>query len=142
MDFFLCIGNAIALVTVHQMKLERHRTVFFVFIAGLAFADLVGIFLTTFPVLLVYFHGYYFGGVRDSTNLFFLNIIIVTLGTYLTLRHSGTEVPTEALWYAILMAKASYRLNLNIESIYIPMESFRWKSISLPSRLACKIKEG
>jgi hypothetical protein len=56
------------------MKLERHRTVFFVFIAGLAFADLVGIFLTTFPVLLVY-SGYYFGedfgGVRDSTNLSF-----------------------------------------------------------------------
>jgi hypothetical protein len=61
------------------MKLERHRTVFFVFIAGLAFADLVGIFLTTFPVLLVYSHGYYFGGVRDSTNLSFLNDIIVLL---------------------------------------------------------------
>ncbi|XP_046454440.1 prostaglandin E2 receptor EP3 subtype-like [Daphnia pulex] len=61
-SLFGILGNAIALVTVHQMKLERHRTVFFVFIAGLAFADLVGIFLTTFPVLLVYSHGYYFGG--------------------------------------------------------------------------------
>ncbi|XP_032780853.2 prostaglandin E2 receptor EP3 subtype [Daphnia magna] len=61
-SLFGILGNAIALVTVHRMKLERHRTVFFVFIAGLAFADLVGIVLTTFPVLLVYSHGYYFGG--------------------------------------------------------------------------------
>lgn len=34
------IGNAITLVLIHQMKLERQRTVFFVFVAGLAFADL------------------------------------------------------------------------------------------------------
>lgn len=60
------------------MKLERHRTVFFVFIAGLAFADLVGIVLTTFPVLLVYSHGYYFGGVRQP-NLSFLLIYVVKL---------------------------------------------------------------
>ena len=59
------------------MKLERHRTVFFVFIAGLAFADLVGIFLMTFPVLLVYSHGYYFGGVRDLTNLSFFKMIFL-----------------------------------------------------------------
>ena len=62
--FLILLGNSIALVTVHQMKFERHRTVFFVFIAGLAFADLIGQVLTTFPVLLVYSHGYYVGGVR------------------------------------------------------------------------------
>lgn len=63
---YSCLGNAIALVTIHQMKLERQRTVFFVFVAGLAFADLVGKILTTIPVLLVYSHGYYIGGVSRS----------------------------------------------------------------------------
>lgn len=59
----LITGNAIALVTIHRMKLERQRTCFFVFVAGLAFADLLGQVLTTFPVLLTYSHGYYIGGV-------------------------------------------------------------------------------
>ena len=40
MPYCVCTGNTIALVLIHQMKLERQRTVFFVFVAGLAFADL------------------------------------------------------------------------------------------------------
>ncbi len=63
-DIFHSSGNSIALFTIHRMKLERQRTVFFVFVAGLAFADLMGQILTTFPVLLTYSHGYYIGGVR------------------------------------------------------------------------------
>jgi len=56
------VGNAIALATVHQMKLEQHRTVFFVFVAGLAWADLIGIIVNTVPVLIVYTRGHFVDG--------------------------------------------------------------------------------
>ena len=56
-------GNAIALGTIHQMKLEHHRTVFFVFVAGLAWADLIGIIINTVPVLVVYTRGHFIAGV-------------------------------------------------------------------------------
>ena len=45
------------------MKLEQHRTVFFVFVAGLAWADLIGIIVNTVPVLIVYTRGHFVGGV-------------------------------------------------------------------------------
>lgn len=45
------------------MKLEQHRTVFFVFVAGLAWADLIGIIVNTVPVLIVYMRGHFVGGV-------------------------------------------------------------------------------
>lgn len=72
-----CTGNSIALFTIHRMKLERQRTVFFVFVAGLAFADLMGQILTTFPVLLTYSHGYYIGGVRHLTVSIFINCLFL-----------------------------------------------------------------
>ena len=56
-------GNAIAIGMIQQMKLERHRTVFFVFVAGLAWADLIGIIVNTVPVLVVYTQGRFVGGV-------------------------------------------------------------------------------
>ena len=55
---------------IHRMKLERNRTVFYVLVAGLAWADLIGIIITTIPVILNYSHGSFFGGVSPSPSSF------------------------------------------------------------------------
>ncbi|GAB6022326.1 Prostaglandin E2 receptor EP4 subtype [Chamberlinius hualienensis] len=57
------IGNAIAIFVLYRnSRREQMKTVFYVLVGSLAWTDLIGIVLTSIPVLLVYLNGRWVGG--------------------------------------------------------------------------------